>query len=290
MNLLDIKEHISLIAPATYELNIKLNSEIMKAWFDMNKRIDFYDAFTEALSSNVYAFKKEHYPNENISFYRDTGNLFAYSEPVQKKYLDILQSLNQKTDNIIEQARQSHCYTDKDKMKDFVKNFVSDHFSNYELEKANSPTAIPRFRLFNLSEDIMQDMYHIGVKINEKEIIEQSSLRLLIKFDEFFHKILSKKLYEYRESCFPDERLSFSEKSGALFTHNHKVHSTFLELLTSLNKQSHEILNNLKEMNSIYDDTMQSYLEKYISHHFLQKELSIQANEAIGKTKKKLKV
>lgn len=290
MELLDIKEHVSLTAPATYELSITLNAELMRASFDMGKRIDFYDAFTKALSSNIYSFKSSHYPKENLSFYTDSGNFFAYNESVQKKYLDILKALNYRTDDIIEQAKSSYSYNDKDKMKNCINNFLSQHFLNHELEIENYKNNIPRFRLFTLYEDVMKDMYCIGIKINEKDIIDNSSLSVLFKFDEFFSKTLSKNLYEYKRTIFPNERMNFSQDSGTLFTFNKNFHSSCLNLLNNLNKQSYEIFNKLKEINSNFKDPTESYLQTYISQHFLKFELEKTEKPIQTTSIKKMKV
>jgi hypothetical protein len=273
MELLEIKEHISLETPATYELSVKMNDELMGASFDTRKRIDFYEAFIEALSSNIYSFKKEHYPNDDISFYIKSGNFFAYNESIQKKYLEIFQALNYKTDDIIEQARNAFSYSDKDKMKNCIHDFVYHHFNNHELEKQNNANKTPRVRLFTLYEDEMQGMYHIRVKINEKEIIDNSNVSVLMRFDDFFQKALSKNLYEYQASYFPNEKMTFSIQSGTMFTYSQQAHSTYLNLLNHLNKQSYEILTTLKNMDSIFNNKTQNYLETYIAQQFLKSEL-----------------
>jgi len=290
MELLEIKEYVSPIAPATYELYVKINSEIMLASFDIRTRLEFYDAFTSAFSSNIYSFKKEHYPNEKISFISDSGAFWAYSEHVQKKYLEIFQALNYKTDEIIEQSKDAFSYRDKDKMKNFIDNFISQHFSNHEIEKEKNLGNPPRVRMFTLYEDLMHDMYHIGLKINDAEIIKDFGLTAYNRVEEFLYKSLSKNLYEFKKSHFPNERMSFSEKTGTLFTFKLENHSSFLKVLKSLNKESYEILTTLKNMDLLYNNPVQGYLETYISQHFLRSELSELPEKANETSPKKIKI
>jgi hypothetical protein len=85
MNLFDIKEHVDTGKPVTYELKIKLSSERMKASVPQHIHMHFYGHFVKALASNIYEFKKNNYPSDDIYFSEGLGMLITYNKDIQQK-------------------------------------------------------------------------------------------------------------------------------------------------------------------------------------------------------------
>jgi hypothetical protein len=174
MDLFNIKEHVDTGIPVTYELKIQLSSERMKASVPQHMHMHFYDHFVKALASNIYEFKKNNYPNDDIYFSENIGMFITYNKDIQQKYLQIVQVLNECSDEIVDKAKESYS-SDGIKMKEFANNYMSEHFLTYEeKQEKHIKEGRTKLKLFSLYEDRMEDMYQIRVKINDRDIIRNS--------------------------------------------------------------------------------------------------------------------
>jgi hypothetical protein len=292
MDLFNIKEHVDTSTPITYELKIKLNSERMKASVPQHMHMHFYDHLNKALASNIYEFKKNNYPNDDIYLSENLGMLITYNKDLQQKYLQIIQVLNACSDEIVEKVKKSYS-SDGIKMQEFANAYMAEHFLTYEeKQEKHIKEGRSKLKLFALYEDRMQDVHEIRVKLNDRDIIRDSSTLIYTKIDDFFNNALATYLYDFKKTNLPDKKINFYRNSGTLSTYDNETHEVFLNALQNLNNQSDDIVDKLKQMNqsTLQSDGVENFLKTYLAHFSLKNELSNQQSSSIEITKKKLKV
>jgi hypothetical protein len=137
-------------------------------------------------------------------------------------------------------------------------------------------------QLFFIQDVSIRDSYKINVQVNSTNFYLAFTEAVKINIEEFH-----KNYYPNAELFLIEQNLS---SKFEVSTNNKDLHNVYIDMFNTLTASNN---NFLEDINSLYSEDatkMTDYLTKYISTYFLQKELSIQPNEVIQTTKKKLKV